>query len=238
MPLKTLTVKTTTTSAAKASSKIPVFVTNARDINPATRTQSETYLATYAKAVREKKICEAVIAENEPKVKGEALGHLFETNVSSPLNPVSTVRLVDKDTLNSDTPLAVRVSCTAKYSAVGNAEAADVLFEEMGGDINDFLQQRVAAKFNDKIFISQIGDDKGEFSKRLYDMYRKAMEAVTAEAIRKNLLPEGAACPLETYEVVSVREDFHVTRWSAFPTVEDQQRVSEVIKNTVTATVE
>ena len=243
MPLKTLAVKTTTTSAVKSSTKIPVFVTESREPSLDLKSRSlakrpHTYLADYCDAVRAKKAAEAVIAENEPMVKAEALEHLFETNVASPLNPVSTVRMLDKDTMNDATPLAARVSCTAKYSVVGNVEAVDELLESMGKDINDFVQQRIAAKFDDKVFLSKVGDDKGEFSKRIYDMYRKAMEATTAEAIRKGLLPLNTECPLATFEVATVREDFHNARWSAFPTVEDQQRVSEVIKNTVTATVE
>ena len=64
------------------------------------------------------------------------------------------------------------------------------------------------------------------------------LEKATAELIARGYLAEGTACPLSTFPTVAVRAGFHDQRWSAFPRVADQERISEVVKNTVTATVE
>jgi hypothetical protein len=220
MPLKTVALKTSTTAGAKNGTDVPSFVIE------------NDGLRRYAEAIRAKRAAEAEIAELEPTIKADATHRLFIHNIAEPMKPVATVRLTDRE------GTSVRVSFQDRYSIIANVEAVDELMKSLGKDINDYVQQRAGAKFDDAVFVSKVGEDKGEFSKRIYDAYRKSAETVTAELIKRGYLPEGTACPLSTFEKVTVREGFHQTRWAAFPKVGDQEKVTEVVKNTITATVE
>lgn len=225
MALKTIAVKTNSTAPKAGSTKVPSFVAS-KDLD----------LTGYAVAVKAKREAERIIAEQEPAVKAEALHHLFLHNTANPDGAVATVRLFE-EVQDSDMPTEVRVSFQSRYSAP-NAEAADAMFTELGKDINDYVIQRAAAKFDDSVFLTKSGDQKGEFNQKIFNAYQKAVEKATAELVKAGLLPVGTTTPLATFPVVSVRPDFHDKRWTEFPTVAAQERVTEVLKNTVSATVE
>ena len=189
MPLKQVAVKTTGPAPSKKSTDIPSFAA-----------KEALDLSRYAQAVRDMKEAERLVAELEPGIKAEALHQLFGHNVSHTDKPVATVRLVAEG--EGDNVAVVRVSFQDKYSAP-NVELADAMFQELRttegkpGDINDYLQQAVGAKFDAKVFISAIGKDKGEFSKPVYDAYvaillsAGSLEAVERVATRVLLLRRG-----------------------------------------------
>jgi hypothetical protein len=227
MPLKQVTVKTTGTAPAKKGSDV------------LTITPQHVDVIEYVKAVKQKKEAERVIAELEPDVKKEAVHSLLLRNTQQPTRPITTIRLTQVESVQGGegVPFSVRVSFKDRYRQPDLAQA-EQLFKDLGADINESLQQSVGSKFDASIFISRVGDDQGDFSKRIYDSYRKSMENVTAELIKRGYLPEGTKCPLETYEILVVRDGFHATRWARFPKVDQQERIAEALPNDVTATVE
>ena len=223
MPLKQVSVKTSGAAPTKKNSEIPIYAP-----------PEELRLGEYVQAVKNLREAQRVVGELEPPIKAAGVHQVLMSNTAHPDAPIATVRLVIQE---GDEVREVRVSFTSKYSSP-NAEAADELFKGLGADINDFIQQAVGAKFDADVFISRVGKDSGEFSKPIYDAYRKPLEKITAELISRGYLPEGTKCPLDTFPVVVVRKDFHARRWARFPKVGDQERIAEVVKNVVSATVE
>lgn len=144
---------------------------------------------------------------------------------------------------------SLRFTFKDAYSAV-DAEAATNLFDkQLKRDVNDFVQVKVAAKFNADVFTVQKGCERksgggktavnleaGDFSPELFNLYSKAIEQATAFAIAEGLLPVGTGTPLSSAEVVSVKPDFHQNRFAAFPSVELQNAIIKVCKNTTALT--
>jgi hypothetical protein len=149
--------------------------------------------------------------------------------VANPGNPPSSIKLRD------ETGQIVRVTGQDRYSAI-DPVAADAAFTELGSDIGLFAQMTVAARFNSAVFLAAAGTNAGvtgEFSDKIYNAYKKAIDQATAQLVKDGFLPAGAQSPLTTVPVGNVKPDFHTRRWAAFPSVEAQRAISAVCKNTV-----
>lgn len=212
MSLKTVAVKTTVAEAPASAPAIPDFDVKKIDI------------AAYNAAVAAKKEAESTIAKLRPQIMLAGLKNLFDTNLENPKHPVSSVRLRDEE------KAVVRVTFQDRYSAPNLAEAEE-FFASLKLDINDFLQQSVAASFNSGIFVVN-----GEFNKKVFDSYRIVIGQTTKELIACGLLAKNTASPLDTVPVVQVRDEFHAKRWEAVPTVSGQTALSAVCPNTVMLT--
>ncbi len=170
------------------------------------------------------KAAEDVMKDLRPEITEVGVGAVLEFNVGAPANPVASAKLVDA------TGASTLVSFTAKYSALGDTakvENVENFFASLDGDVTDtdinhYVQETVQAKFNCKVF----NDEVGVFSKLKYDKYRLALERVAREL--------GDPCPLEVSKVLMPLEGFHAKRWAAFPSVELQMALAEVLPNVVT----
>lgn len=178
----------------------------------------------YNAASAAKKAAEDVMEDLRPEIVEVGVGAVLENNVGAPGNPVASAKLVD------ETGASTMVSFTAKYSALGDASKVENLenfFSSLDGDvmdsdINHYVQETLLAKFDCKVFLDQVG----VFSKLKYDKYRLAIERVAREL--------ADPCPLEVSKVLVPLEGFHEKRWAAFPDVELQKQLAEVLPNVVT----
>ena len=200
MALKRLKVKLTTPSPEKGG--IPTIDIEGNDVARFNRASAQITAA------------EKVMKEVRVDLESTALNEVYERCIESPLTPTASVKLRD------DEKEVLLVSFTKAYSKPVDLPKAEELFKERKVDINFYLQEKVVAKFNNKIFL----DEKGNFVQKIYDEFRKAIELVS------NRL--GVVCPLETEKVVSAKEVFHVERFVQFPSVEDQKKLTEYIPNT------
>lgn len=174
----------------------------------------------YNKADAQMKAAKAVMDDLRPEILELGTTEIFKRSTDDPKNPTCTVKLQDEEAE------VLRVQFTSKYGKVADVEAAEELFEELTDadgkpvDINDFLQETVAAKFNCDVF----NDTDGKFQQKVYDKFRMAIEKVAREL--------GVPCPLETEKVVAVLPSLHEKRWSTFPDPAVQVRLSQVCPNT------
>jgi len=217
MALKALKVVTNEAPAKKSSSVGIVDV-------------SGTDVETFNRAVIAAKDAEAAVERARVAVLDVGLNKLWEECVANPSNPPSSIKLRD------DSGATVVVSGQDKYSNVDEA-LATAMFESLGAEISDHVQYTIAAKFDSAIFLAKANTSAGEegnFSAKIYNEYQKAIDQATAKLIAAGLLPVGTKSPLSTAQVVRVKPDFHKTRFSAFPTVEQQKALHEACPNTVT----
>lgn len=174
----------------------------------------------YNKADAQEKAAKAVKEDLRPEILEIGCTEVYRRCIATPADPACTVKLQD------ERGEVLRVQFTSKYGVVPDVDVADALFEELSDaegnpvDINDFLEERVAATFNCDVFN---GTD-GKFSKAIYDKFRLAIERVAASL--------EVACPLETVKVVKPLPVLHEKRWTVFPDVEAQQKLTLACPNT------
>lgn len=176
-----------------------------------------------------------------------ATQHLYEHNIDRPTSPATSIKLVQ-----SNPPVVVkgkakpvdgdgqvtRLSFQEKYSPA-DADTADAVFTALleanhsDKTVNDFLQETITASFDSKVF--NAGPD-GAFDQAVFDAYYKAIEEATDRLVRQGHLAKGARVPLSLTKKVLPLANFHHDRWSEFPSVEAQRRLTEVVPNTITLT--
>jgi hypothetical protein len=219
MALKALKVATNEASSKKKSDIVIV------DISGETVTK-------YNQAVVAQKAAEAAVKELGASLKSCGLPELFSLATTNPDTPPSSIKL--RDELGG----VVRLTSQDRYGVV-DPEVVDPVFESLGADINDFVQYTVKAAFDSKVFLAQPGTSAGQagnFSAKVYNAYKGAIDQVTARLIKEGLLLPETPAPLAAEKVATVKPDFHGRRWRAFPQVAQQVQLSEVISNTVTLT--
>lgn len=150
------------------------------------------------------------------------------------VDPVSSVRLYEvvKDESTGEVARSeVMVSFQDRYSQA-NPEAADALFESMGKDVNDYVLETAAIKFDNSFFITA----DGEFNKKAFDMVNAAMTKVVDELKKKKIVAETAVSPISCAAMVIPKPDFHARRFKEL-SVDENVAVMEVLKNTVSVKV-
>ncbi len=206
MSLKRLKVKTS--PARKSKDEIPVVAV------------SGDVVKQYNLADAQAKAAEAVQKDLRPEIIELGTDELFRLNTADPHNPITTVKLQD------DENEVLRVQFTSRYKSA-NPEAVDEMFESLrtangkSADINNYVQETVAAKFNSDVF----NDAKGRFSQAKFDRYYVVLTKLAREL--------GDECPLSTTSAVLPLDSFHKDRWSVFPTSDAQRKISEVLPNTI-----
>jgi hypothetical protein len=207
MPIERLKIKTRI-ETPKNKDEIPVFEIEGDAV---TR---------YNAASVAMKAAESLMKELKPSISEKSLPELFQMNIDSPSAPLSSIKVEDsKDSL-------LRISFTSAYSAA-DAEQVEAVLESMKGpdgkkiDAGKFVQEIITAKFDSSVFL----DAKGKFDHAGYNEFKDAIDKVAA----KRNVPS----PLSTSKVVLPLESFHAQRWTVFPTVEQQLKISKVLPNTV-----
>jgi hypothetical protein len=196
------------------------------------------------------KAAEATQKEERAKLLKLGLAELFKHNVENATSPVTTIKLIQENEVGEGEVAidgdgnVVRLSFQERYSAA-DANTVDSLFTDLlvesnkdrpkNGKLttNDFMQEVVAASFDSKIFLT---GEKSEFTQSIFDAYLEGITKVTADLIKKGVLPVGTKVPLAVTKKVLPLATFHAERWSKFPTVVAQEQISEVVSNTVTLT--
>ena len=203
MALKTLRVEVPTASAKGSKSSVSTLVIEG---NPVQR---------FNEAVASQKEAEAIVAELKAEIIPLALGEYYSLATANPTNAPSSVQIKD------ETDAVLLFTSKDQYKAVDGA-AAEALFEgRLGGDVNDYVQFVVAAKFDSKVFI----DKNGDFSEATYKAFKDAIDKVAAKL--------GVASPISCNEVANTKPGFNQARYQAFSAVEDQKAIFEVCPNTV-----
>jgi hypothetical protein len=207
MALKKLRVKMAAAPATKPG-EIPV-VTIEGDL-----------IKQYNSADGQAKAAKAVMEDLRPEILELGLREIFERSVAHPKEPSLTVKLQDEQAE------VLRVQFTARYLQVADLEGAEELFGSLRGpdgkpvDINDYLQETVAAKFNCGVFL----DTDGKFQQTVYDKFRTAIERVASQL--------KVPCPLETTKEVRPLPSLHEKRWEAFPDPVVQVNLTRICPNT------
>jgi len=182
---------------------------------------SGTDVRDYNEAAAEKKAAEETMKELAVLLKEEALVEILPRNCADPASPISSVVLVD------DRGESIRVSFTSKYNNTDPAlvEKTFDMLEEANAklDVNDYVVETLAAKFNSKVFLA----DDGSFSRVRYERFFTAIQAVADSLKVEN--------PLSTEKVVIPKPDFHERRWKDF-TAAQQVPLTLALPNTVTLT--
>jgi hypothetical protein len=177
-------------------------------------------ISRYNKADAEMKEAERLMKELRPDLLEIGTDEVFKISCAHPTEPSFTVKLED------DTGEMLRVQFTKRYGQIANVEATEALFEALTDregrpvDINDFVQETVVGSFDNKVFL----DAKGNFDRKVYDRFRKAIEGVAAEL--------QVPCPLSTHKVVVPKEKFHTERFMLFGDVAIQRQLTTLMPNT------
>ena len=169
----------------------------------------------YNEAVSQKKAAEDIMADLRGILLEVGHGEIYSRSCADPDKPVHTVKLQDQQ------GEVARVEFTSRYGAVAenNVDELDDLFKARKLDINDYVQETVAATFDCNVFL----DSTGQFKPSVYQAFREALESTAA---RLNL-----ACPLETKKVVVPKPMFHVERFRLFE-AGAQETVTRLMPNT------
>ena len=187
-------------------------------------------VADYNNAVIEFKNAEAEKKKHSDAVQAVGIPALINLCISNPDAAPSSIKLQDE---LGETVLVTNMN---KYSTF-DPEVAETVFASLGAKIEDHAQFVAVAKFDDDIFLAKPGTDAGDegvFSTKIFKAYQLAIDRVTAQLIRDNLLPAETKSPLFSKQVAQVLPSFHTSRWKAFPTLEAQQALMRVCPNTVT----
>jgi len=162
---------------------------------------------------------EAALKQMRPAVLDEALPAIYGHNCDpNCLKPITSVKLED------DEGELACVQFQDSYGAV-NSEPVEALFEELGVDINEYVAEKLVAKFDSSVFT----DAEGNFNKKVYEKFRAAVEKAALEL--KLVNADGTLRnPLSTVRVVVPRPTFHERRFKDFAE-EQQANLSEVLPN-------
>ncbi len=207
MPLKSITGVKTNEEKPKSKSDIPIIHVEGdliKRYNDTKKTMDEA---------------EAALKEMRPTVLDDALPAIYAHNCDpNCLKPISSVKLED------DEGELACVQCQNSYSAV-DPEPVEALFEKLGVDINEYVAEKLVAKFDSSVFT----DGDGNFDKKIYEKFRVAIEKAAFELKLRNT--DGTLRnPLSTARVVMPRPTFHERRFKDFPEGR-QADLSEVLPN-------
>ena len=212
MALKRLN-KIAETAPKTGKAEKPVFVIDGDDV-----TKFNKATAALKEAEADQKLARTELLE-------VGMGLFFQHNHANSASPATSIELVD------DNGNKCRVSFQEKYSAADPA-AAEALFDNLGADINDYMQETVSAGFDCSVFNAGA---EGRFSQDVFNVYDEAIKAATTKLIGKGMLPVGTASPLSTTKKVLPLKTFHAKRFERFNDTENKE-ISLVVKNTVTVT--
>lgn len=168
----------------------------------------------FNQAVQDAKDAKSAQDDAREVIMEEALPLFFkhcETNEA-----VSSIKIVD------EVGATCRLTLQDRYSAC-DCNAANAIFEDLGYDAGDYALETVSANFDSKVFIT----NDGQFNEGLY---KDMVEAVARIAKKHNV-----SNPLSCSTKIMPKPDFHERRFREF-TAEENRRLSEVIKCTITLT--
>jgi hypothetical protein len=198
----------------------------------------------FNEAKKQIKDAEAVIKLLESVVHEKAMTAIFAHNCDpNCLQQLTSVKLqdieVDEENESKRTPGEVtRVSFTARYNNCDTAQV-DATFSAFppvsdgkGGkvhrDINDYVVETIAAKFDDSVFM----DAEGNFDLVAYNKFRTAIEKVAKDLGMIDPESGKVLSPLGTKRVLKVKPDFHQRRFRDFN--EDENfTLANVLPNTI-----
>jgi hypothetical protein len=190
------------------------------------------------------KDAEAVIKELEKVVHEQAMTAIFAHNCDpNCLQPLTSVKLQDVEVDEEDETIrkpgeVTRVSFTSRYNNCDTAQV-DATFANFapvpdgkGGkvhrDINEYVVETIAAKFDDSVFM----DAEGNFDLTAYNKFRMAIEKVAKELGMVDAESGKVKSPLGTKRVLKVKPDFHERRFRDFN--EDENfTLASVLPNTI-----
>jgi hypothetical protein len=202
----------------------------------------------FNEAKKQIKDAEAVVKELEATIHEQAKLHIFKHNCSPGcLAKLTSVKLQDitiNDEAEDETPDRIirgevtRVSFTSRYNNCDTAQV-DAAFADFppvpdgkGGkvhrDINEYVVETIAAKFDDSVFM----DAEGNFDLVAYNKFRLAIEKVAKELGMIDAETGKVKSPLGTKRVLKVKPDFHERRFRDFN--EDENfTLANVLPNTI-----
>jgi hypothetical protein len=186
----------------------------------------------FNEAKKQMKDAEAVIKELQGTIHQRAMEKIFAHNCDpNCLKPLTSVKLqdvtVDEEDESVRTPGEVtRVSFTARYNNC-DTEQVDAAFQDFKGrDINDYVVETIAAKFDDSVFL----DADGNFDLVAYNKFRIAIEKVAKDL---GMVKDGKVqSPLGTKRVLKTKPDFHERRFRDFDE-EENFTLAKVLPNTI-----
>ncbi len=171
-------------------------------------------IAQYNKADAQVKAGKQLMEDLRPELVEVGTSEIYARSCQDPTHPSLTVKLQD------DVGEELQVQFVKKYGALVDVERAEEFFEDSEVDINDYVQERIVAKFDSDIFL----DADGVFQQRVYDAFRKAIETVAKQL--------DVPCPLETAKVVTPKDAFHVERWKHF-NAQAQATLADLVPNVI-----
>lgn len=217
--------------------------TTKKDEIPVVQLEGDT-CKRFNEAKKQIKDAEAVINELQKIVHSHAMTAIFAHNCDpNCLQPLTSVKLqdieVDEEDGTKRTPGEVtRVSFTARYNNCDTAQV-DATFSNFapvsdgkGGkvhrDINEYVVETIAAKFDDSVFM----DAEGNFDLAAYNKFRLAIEKVAKDLGMIDAETGKVKSPLGTKRVLKVKPDFHERRFRDFN--EDENfTLANVLPNTI-----
>jgi hypothetical protein len=198
----------------------------------------------FNEAKKQIKDAEAVIKELESVVHSHAMTAIFAHNCDpNCLQSITSVKLQDikvdeEDETKREPGEVTRVSFTARYNNCDTAQV-DATFSNFppvpdgkGGkvhrDINEYVVETIAAKFDDSVFM----DAEGNFDLVAYNKFRLAIEKVAKDLGMIDAETGKVKSPLGTKRVLKVKPDFHQRRFRDFN--EDENfTLANVLPNTI-----
>lgn len=207
MALKRLKIKAVKTPGSK--SDIPTLLVEGELVSQ--------YLA----ADKQKKEADDVMKTIKPELVEAGVREILRANVRDPQHPTPTFRVEDEK------GEVVQVQFTKSYSAVADVAAAELLFGDLklptgaAADINDFAQEVIVVELDNKAFY----DAEGNYLPKVYTALRDALQAAADKL--------GIDCPLSARKQIVPKEAFHTERFTAFPTLAVQEKLTAVFTNTV-----
>jgi hypothetical protein len=211
-------VKVTETEDAKKKDEIPIV-----------QIEGDT-CKRFNEAKKAMKDAEAVIKELQPVIHQKAMERIFDHNCAPDcLKMLTSVKLQDLEPDPEDpedeekrVPGEVtRVSFTSRYNNC-DAELVDATFADFKGrDINDYVVETIAAKFDDSVFL----DADGNFNVAIYRKFVAAIDKVAKEVGLK-------ASPLSCKRVLETKPDFHERRFKDFD-AEENFTLAKILPNTI-----
>jgi hypothetical protein len=176
---------------------------------------------------------EAAVKELEPHLKLMGVSFITSHNCGTPLDQWTSVKLEDHAGEKT------RVSSTQRYP-YANGDLVGACFESLKAaspqpdsndaraveaheekyDVNRYVQETVAASFDNKFFL----DEKGNFSKARYDAVFAAMDVVAKKLSVTN--------PLSCKTIVQPKPEFHSKRYQVF-SADENAKIHAVLPNTV-----
>jgi len=169
----------------------------------------------YVDAAKKAKEAKADQDSVKPAVLALGVPEIMERNCANPRAPVTSVRLID------EADSEVVLSFQDRYSSVNPDAACAALVAAGAKDVNDYIQEEMVVKFDQKVFYTA----DGKFNAELFVAVREALAGVA-----KRFGVEGEIIDKE--KVVCPNANFHTRRWSDFTALQNEI-LSEVLPNTV-----